>query len=74
MGDEGLQGRRDICVTWGQGAEGPEAEFSTMGIRRLKGKQMVEKEAEKRSLKFRRKYGRMMDRFHKLHASKRNDW
>lgn len=58
-----MQGRRDICMTWGQRAEGPEDEFSPMGIRRLKGKQMVETEAERRSLKFRRKYRRMMTIF-----------
>lgn len=55
MGDEGRQGRREIRMTWGQWAEGPEDEFSTMGIRRLKGKQMEEKEAEKRNLKFGKK-------------------
>lgn len=31
MGGEGMQGRRDICMAWGKGAEGPEDEFSTMG-------------------------------------------
>lgn len=46
-------------MAWGKGVK----DHGLWSIRCLKGKQTVEKEAEKRSLKFRCKYGRMMTIF-----------